>query len=499
MNITLVYRGRYLVRQALELETLAALIRGAGHGVSLFYDPDLFGVTDNVLQFPALARRLSSPERIARKILARKPDAVLFSVLPATFGALSETARLVKAKSGVPMVFLGLFPSLAAEAAMKCEAVDLVIEGEAEPALPPLLDVIAKGGFGDSARMEAVTNLVFRRGGGLFRTEKAPPVDLDSLPPPDKNLFSPYVSQKSSYAAMVSRGCPFSCSFCEETCMKALYGPGYFRRKSVESVMEELLAGKRESGFKEVIFKDSYLTGDEAWLSSLMGRFKNEIGVPFKCFATITGFDDKTAQLLKQGGCYCVEFGLQTWNAGIRKNALNRRETNVEARRVFEICAKVGLSYDIDHMFGLPGETGADHRKGFEEYRKLRGVNRVKVHHLVYLPKAPISAHAPESIALAGAGQGGPCDFYDPASLPENQRALVRGWAALYKLLPLLPEGLAGRMCLRPLVPGRIPKPLMAALMGLAALKTGDLRFLVYLKNYPALILKVLAERLGNA
>jgi len=278
--------------------------------------------------------------------------------------------------------------------------------------------------------------------------------------------------------------------------MKALLGPGYFRRKSVESVMAELAAGKRESGFREVIFKDSYLTGDGAWLSSLMERFKAEIGVPFKCFATITGFDENTARLLKQGGCYCVEFGLQTWNQGIRKKVLNRRETNEEARRVFEICAKVGLSYDIDHMFGLPGETEADHRKGFEEYRKLRGLNRVKVHHLVYLPKAPISAHEPETRLKAG--KGGPCDFYDSASLPENHRALVRGWAALYKLLPLLPEGLAVRLSKRPLAAGKIFKPAMAAIMGLAALKTGDLRFLVYLKNYPALILKVLAERVGD-
>ena len=30
MNVTLVYRGRYLIREALDLETLSAVLRGGG-------------------------------------------------------------------------------------------------------------------------------------------------------------------------------------------------------------------------------------------------------------------------------------------------------------------------------------------------------------------------------------------------------------------------------------------------------------------------------------
>ena len=50
MNVVLAYRGRYQVREALDLETLAAVLRNGGHDVSLVYDADVFGVTDNVLQ-----------------------------------------------------------------------------------------------------------------------------------------------------------------------------------------------------------------------------------------------------------------------------------------------------------------------------------------------------------------------------------------------------------------------------------------------------------------
>ncbi len=499
MNVTLVYRGRYLVRQALELETLAPVIRRAGHEVSLAFDPGVLGVTDNVLQVPAVARRLSSPGLLARKILARKPSVLLFSVLPATFGFLNDTARLVREKSPAPIVFMGLFPSLAARAVLKRGAADLVIEGEAEPAVPGLLDMIARAGLPDAEALSAIPNLVFRRGEDLVRTEKAPPVDLDSLPLPDKDLFAPLVSQRTSYAAMVSRGCPFSCSFCEETCMKALYGPGWFRRKGVDAVMAELEAGKARYGFRELIFKDSYLSGDEAWLADLMARFRSGIGVPFKCFATILGFTEKTARLLKEGGCYGVEFGLQTWNEDIRLNVLNRRESDQEARRVFGYCSAAGLAYDVDHMFGLPGETEADHLEGLFAYKGLPGLNRVKVHHLVYLPGAPIALKAPESNLAARLGEGVAADFYDPAFAPaEASRARLMGWAALYKLLPLIPEPLLRRLARRPQAFGRIPKILMAALQGLAAAKTGDLRFAVYLRDYPRLVLRALIGRLTN-
>ena len=50
MQVGLVYRGRYHVREALDLETYSAVLQQAGHHVHLFWDENTFGVTDNVLQ-----------------------------------------------------------------------------------------------------------------------------------------------------------------------------------------------------------------------------------------------------------------------------------------------------------------------------------------------------------------------------------------------------------------------------------------------------------------
>lgn len=501
MRVTLVYRGRYWVRQALELETLAALLRRGGHRVSFVYDPDAFGLSDNVLQIALLARLLSDPGRIARRVIESRPDAVLVSVLPGTAAWARDLAGRIRQACGVRVLFAGLHPTLAPEALIGDGCADAVIEGEVENVILPLLEALDRG-----SDLAAVGNVWCRRDGRVLRGPRAELVDLDALPLPDKELFSPYVSHRFSYAAMVSRGCPYQCTYCEETCARRLYGPGYFRRKRVDTVMAELAAGRRRYRFREVIFKDSYLTGSKAWLADLMDRYRSEIGVPFKCFCTIDGFDARTAALLKKGGCYAVEFGLQTWNERIRREVLGRRETNAEALEAFRHCADQRLWYDIDHMFNLPGETPDDHAEGARQYRRLRYLNRVKVHYLVYLPTAPIVEAGlaagllpPDARERLAAGCEG--DFYGPSAGDPVQARAAAGFAALYKLLPAIPATL-----LEPLLAGgrtavlaRIPGPAMAALQGLLALRSGDLRFLAYLGLYPAKVLRAAADRLAPA
>jgi radical SAM superfamily enzyme YgiQ (UPF0313 family) len=497
MHVVLVYRGRYHVRQALDLETLAAVLRQGGHRATFVYDSDTFGVTDNVLQIPWLARRLSSPAKIVRRILAARPDAAVFSVLPVAYPWAQQVAAALKADApALPVVFTGLHPSLVPERVMRDAFVDYAVQGETENVVLPLLRAAA--GRADPA---SVGNLWFRAGGEVRYTFPAEPVDLDALPLPDKDLFGRYVSHRYSYTSMVSRGCPYECTFCEETCARKVHGPRYFRRKGVEAVLGELAAGKRRYGFREVIFKDSYLSGDKPWLAQLMGRYKAEIGVPFKCFCTIRGFDAETARLLKDGGCYNVEFGLQTWNDRLRHDILNRHETSEDAVRAFGCCAEAGLWYDVDHMFNLPTESIQDHVDGAMRYRALRRLNRIKVHYLVYLPTAEIVDRALAAGAVPPDIQtrledGWESDFYDAASGGTARGLAAADFAALYKLLPALPEGavrwlLEGR---RARWLGRIPSPLMALAQAMLAARSRDLRFAAYLRIYPVKVMRALAD-----
>jgi hypothetical protein len=263
--------------------------------------------------------------------------------------------------------------------------------------------------------------------------------------------------------------------------------------------MRELVAGRRRYRFREVIFKDSYLSGNKPWLRDLMDRYRTEIGVPFKCFCTITSFDEETARLLKDGGCYSIEFGLQTWNDAVRRKILNRRETSQEALRAFQACDRKRLWYDIDHMFNLPCESVEDHRLGADRYRQLRRLGRIKVHFLVYYPTADILEHAVEAGDLPAdapqrLAEGEESDFYDQTSGAGEARDLVAGYAALYKILPLLPARIVRWVTKdrRARHLKRIPSMLMALLQAVNAWRCGDLRFAAYLNMYPAKVLRTI-------
>ncbi len=497
LNITIIYKGRYHIRQALDLEILSSVLQNRGHTVRFVYVPDLFGVTDNVLQIKYLNALVTSLGKSITNIVETTPSVVIFSVLPGTYRWMRELAEETKKVVNAPIVFTGLHPTLVPDRVMKDRFVDYVIEGECEEAIPALINALKNSGD-----MEKVGNLRYRMDGEVKKTTQMNPVDLDSLPIPDKALFTPHVQHSYSYVAMVSRGCPFHCSYCEETSMKKVYGSRYFRRRKVDNIIEELSSAKQKYGFKEVIFKDSYLTGDMKWLVSLMKRYKEEIDLPFKCFCTINGFNEKTASLLKEAGCYCIEFGLQTWNERLRREVLKRYETNKEALEAFEICDKAGLSYDIDHMFDLPGEMEEDHIKGAKRYKTLRCLNRIKVHRLVYLPGAGIIEEGIKCASLPGnfdviSAEGVESDFYEQHKDISKDGASVRDFSVLYKILPLLPERMLTILLRRRLykVLHLIPSAVTIIAQGIIAFKNRDLRFSIYLRYYPYKIVKAVFER----
>jgi hypothetical protein len=150
-------------------------------------------------------------------------------------------------------------------------------------------------------------------------------------------------------------------------------------------------------------------------------------------------------------------------------------------------------------MFNLPGESEDDHIQGAQLYRQLRRLGRVKVHYLVYYPTSDILDQAirdgslPEDAAERLA-DGQESDFYDQTSRDADARKTVAGYSALYKILPLLPNWLSRWFTKRQRARHLrwIPSPLIATLQAVNAVRCGDLRFVAYVKGYPAKVLRTM-------
>ncbi|MFH1368920.1 MAG: radical SAM protein [Elusimicrobiota bacterium] len=448
-NITFIYKGRYTVRDTAAIEVLSAFAKQAGYKTGLVFDQDVFGVSDNVFYMPLLNKMLSRENGTIRRIIESGPDTVIYIDNFNTRGWAERV--LMEAKSRKPDLKAVCITQSGYEGAN----FDYVLKGEPE--------IVFKRFIENDMNSNIETNEL---------------AALDKLPLPDKGLFRKYVNFGDSYLIYTSKGCRFSCSYCEEALHGEKYGAGYFRRRTPEHVILEMAAGKQRYGFKEVIFKDSVFTQDRAWLERFLYLYNKEIAVPFKCFGKVDGFDAGVALMLKNSGCYCVEFGVQTFNEKIRSGTLHRPETNAQILSAFSACDWAGLRYDADHMFGLPGESVEDHKLAAKIYSNCKMLNRVKCHNLVVYPDAGIGQYKHSDYVG---------DFFSTDNDESPMRYANSCFRKIFKLLPLLPSQTRELYWLFGLVPG------IAVVAGqlLIALIKKDIRFKIYLNYYPRKVFSV--------
>ena len=485
VRVMFVHQGR----ESLGLEYLSAVLKEAGHATGLALDPGLFGANDNVFHIPRLERLFDPRETLLAEVLAFRPDLVGFSVYTNTYRWSLAMAAEIKRRLDIPVVFGGIHATLVPDEVMTNAQVDFAVVGEAEEAFVELVDALAAGR--DATR---IANVWARRNGEVLSNPLRPPIhDLDALPLPDKALFAEEINFSDDYLLLCSRGCIFNCSYCCESAINREYGGRFYRRRSVDSVMRELVEMKRRFRFREVMFNDAILFADKAWLRDLMARYRREIGVKFRCFGQVRLLDEEVGQLLKEGGCYAVEFGVQTMNETVRREVLNRRETNRHNARAFRILDSLGISYDVDHIFGLPHETEADHALAARFYSRRRRLNRIKCHNLTYFPSLAIVDLARREGLLSDADiaairRGEVGDFFHERRIGDKrQRAFEEDYQVLLKLLGLFRPRTVDAILRRgwQRLFGRLPGWLIVLGQALIAIRHRDYRFLVYLKYYP--------------
>ena len=476
----------HLGREHLGLEYLSAVLKREGHEVVLAYDAGLFGPEDNVFYSPSLEQMFARREQVLKTIEGANPDLVGFTVYTGTYQWACGVAKEVKQRMGVPIVFGGIHATLVPEEVARNDFIDFVVAGEGEYALLDLVDALEAGTINGH-----IPNLYWEEDGVIRSNELRPPVaDLDSLPLPDKTLFERDVNYRDDYLTMANRGCVFNCSFCCESYINKLYGRSYYRRRSVAGMMDEMLTMKERYGFREVNFFDPIFFSDKQWLREFLERYKNEVGTPFRCFGHVNFMDHEVAELLRDSGCYAIEFGFQTANESARRESLHRFESDEANLQAFELCDAFGLRYDLDHIFNLPEESEDDLVKAARYYKDRKMLNRVKCHNLTYFPKlgvvdAGLKHGKLREEDLADLVEGKIGDFFhvDGITDPEKKK-LKRSFEKLYKLLPLMPNWMLNYLLERRryLKMRFVPGPAVMFGQLLIGLLQRDLRFSIYLR-----------------
>ncbi|MFA5153102.1 MAG: B12-binding domain-containing radical SAM protein, partial [Clostridia bacterium] len=332
----------------------------------------------------------------------------------------------------------GIHPTSVPEKVIKNEFVDFIITGEGEGALA---DLVQKLENQDSDFR--INNLWSKKDGQVIANEPRGLIqDLDSLPFPDKNLYSgEFTDFHKQYSIITSRGCPFSCTYCSNSYLKEFYrGKGEFLRfRSVENVIKELKLAKERYKMGSVLFFDEELFSDSNRAKRLLSLYKKEIGLPFWCYINPQIMDEEKIALLEESGCNSVEMGVQDTDADINKNILKRKIDLGHLKKVIRGLRKAKISIFNDIILGLPTQKEHNLIETVSFFNENR-IDHPMLYWLRYYPRTEIVGIAMKEGALSPDKyemlEGASCSFFIGGSTYNPRIARI---ANLFYLCCILP------------------------------------------------------------
>ena len=248
-------------------------------------------------------------------------------------------ARLPNAK----IVLGGHHPSAMPQPVMESAAVDFVIRGEGEAAMPLLAAALSKG-----SRYDAIPGLVFRKKDGTIQSN--PPArmqNLDDYPLPAAGLINQkFYSRKNGASAVIvaSRGCPLKCSYCSFGNQPDLS----YRIKRVDTVIREIerFADQNNTGF--IDFEDENLSLDRRWFLRLLNEISDRFGQARFELRAMNGLyppslDEEVVGAMKTAGFKTLNLSLGSTGKQ-QLNQFNRADVSSAFDRTLKLAERYELS-----------------------------------------------------------------------------------------------------------------------------------------------------------
>jgi anaerobic magnesium-protoporphyrin IX monomethyl ester cyclase len=212
------------------------------------------------------------------------------------------------------------------------------------------------------------------------------------LPLPDREIWEEWVSErKKNISVLLSRGCPFQCTYCCNHALATLAPGRYVRLRSPDRIVDEIRETlKRYPAKKEIFLEAEDLGANKEWAIKLCSRLEDlnaALGhsLSFEANLRITPNANLSGLFAacKNAGFKALDIGLESGSERIRYEILRRNHSNEDLIHAVHMAKKYGLNVNLYVMIGLPGETLADF---WQTVRVARTCLPDKFHTFIFFP-----------------------------------------------------------------------------------------------------------------
>lgn len=305
------------------------------------------------------------------KILASSPDIVGFTTYTVGFYEVQQFCDRLRNVAPHLTILLG-GPHITSLPHSLPDSADAGVMGEGEITLAEFCSCFREHGKLSSDLLSKIDGLCYRDTSGKLSLSapRARISDLDSLPPPDLTLLNMkwytarrmYFSMKGNFKGFVlltSRGCPFSCRFCQASAQW-----GSCRYHSAQRVVAEIEHIRNTyPAINAINIIDDLFIGDRKRLRDIVRLIKERNlhhGIVFNVNGHANLVNEEILELLNSINVIQIAYGFESGSERIL-DFLKKGAVTVERNRyAAALTNAAGIGVGGQFMIGCLGETEDD-------------------------------------------------------------------------------------------------------------------------------------------
>lgn len=308
------------------------------------------GIPVQFNQFMHLKGEQLSPEGLADRL--RKAEGILaISIMINVLPFLIMALRILRQTDAEKIVVVGGPGMVGIGRDVLCSTpeVDIVSFGEGEMMVVPLFEKLL-----DGKTLRGVPGIHYRQNGLVLSNTAAERVAcLDQFELPDYSKID--LHQYHGVGIMASRGCPFSCTFCD-------VAPAWGRkntRRTIDHVLDEMQILSDDLGIQDVGFADDLFILDRGWVTEFCNRkIQRGIHTSWRCNGHINLANMELSRMMKAAHCRSIFFGIESGSNSTLRRIKKNFTIEKALRIVSETLQYMGVSTNF--MWGFPGDSLSD-------------------------------------------------------------------------------------------------------------------------------------------